>query len=153
MTNTSLSDLNTKTRRPHSVDFSEPILTDQSYAAACDINNIMAQYSKTGLLPETTTIPPRYVDNTVIPSLEQAFNIVNSAYDTFYDLPATIRKLMDNDPSQLENFISDANNRDLLLKHGILVAKESPETIQKSQDVTSEKHPKPPKPSKSEVSE
>lgn len=107
--------------RPYSVDFSEPQLTDQSYANACDINVIMAQYAKTGLLPQNSTIPPRYIDTTQVPTLEQAFSAVNSALEAFNDLPPTIRKLMDNDPSQLENFIADPNNADLLLKHGILI--------------------------------
>lgn len=114
--------------RPYSVDFSEPQLTDQSYANACDINVIMAQYAKTGLLPQNSTIHPRYIDTTQVPTLEQAFSAVNSALEAFNNLPPTIRKLMDNDPSQLENFIADPNNADLLLKHGILIQTKPPES-------------------------
>lgn len=73
--------------RPYSVDFSEPQLTDQSYANACDINVIMAQYAKTGLLPQNSTIPPRYIDTTQVPTLEQAFSAVNSVLEAFNDLP------------------------------------------------------------------
>lgn len=109
--------------RPVNHDFSEPQLTDQSYANACDINVIMAQYAKTGMLPQQTIVQPTYQDNTSIPSLMDSFNIVNQAYDQFMELPPTIRRLMDNNPANLENFISDESNTDILMKHGILVQK------------------------------
>lgn len=102
------------------IDCSSPLITDQSFKAACDINNIMKLYEKTGMLPQQNTIPPRFIDNTQIPSLEEAFNVVKRAYDSFNDLPPAVRKLMDNDPSQMENFISDHNNADLCVKYGLL---------------------------------
>lgn len=107
-------------RRDVSIDCSSPILTDQSFAKQCDINVIMAQYAKTGMLPQQTHTIPRYIDNTLIPNLEEAFSVVNAAVDMFYDLPPTIRKLMDNDPSQLEAFISNPSNRQLLIDEGLI---------------------------------
>jgi hypothetical protein len=90
----------------------------------CDINNIMANYAKTGMFSHTTTIEPTFVDNTLVPSLERAHELVNAARTAFYELPPTIRKLMDNDPKNLEKFIQDPDNRAILEKHGILVKKE-----------------------------
>lgn len=110
--------------RHHDYYSDEPSLTDQSDLATSDINYIMAQYAKTGLLPVSDKIQGAYLDNTELPSLEQAFEMVNQASELFMQLPATVRKAMDNDPSQLENFISDDNNRDFLVKHGVLVQKE-----------------------------
>lgn len=106
-------------RRRVQYNCSEPLITDQSGAKEADINNIMSQYTKHGMLPQTSNLG-EYLDNSNLPSLEQAYDIVRNATDAFLTLPPVIRKLMDNDPSQLENFISDANNRDLLVKHGIL---------------------------------
>lgn len=111
-------------RRDISIDCSEPKLTDQSFKNACDINVIMANYAKTGMLSHVTTLQPKYVDNTTIPSLEAAYDIVNAAEDAFYNLPPDIRKLMDNDPSQLENFIQNPDNTDILLKNGIIIQKQ-----------------------------
>ena len=113
----------TELRRDVSIDCSKPILTDQSFKNACDINNIMAQYAKTGLLPQGATQEPRYIDNTQIPTLEEAYRVVNQANQAFYDLPATIRRLLDNDPSQLENFVANPENREILEKHGLIVKK------------------------------
>lgn len=109
--------------RPVNHDFSEPQITDQSYTNACDINVIMAQYAKTGMLGHISVKTPTYQDNTIIPTLMDSFNIVNEAYDQFLQLPPTIRKLMDNNPANLEIFINNPENADILKKHGILVEK------------------------------
>lgn len=107
--------------RDHDYWSDEPSLTDQSDLQSSDINYIMKQYEKTGMLPINEKIQGIYQDNTDLPSLETAFNMVKSAQDAFESLPADVRKLMDNDPSQLENFIADPNNRDYLVKKGLLV--------------------------------
>lgn len=111
-------------RRDVSIDCSSPILTDQSFKNACDINTIMANYAKTGMLSHVSTLTPKYIDNTTIPNLERAYDIVNAAEELFFDLPANIRKLMDNDPSQLETFIANPENTDILIKHGVIIKKE-----------------------------
>lgn len=107
-------------RKDVSIDCSEPKITDQSYKKSCDINVIMAQYAKTGMLPCANTSVPRYIDNTTIPNLEQSFKIVNTAIDMFNELPPTIRKLMDNDPSKLESFVMDPKNKNLLIQEGLI---------------------------------
>lgn len=122
-------------RRRVSIDCSSPVLTDQSAKNQCDINVIMDNYSKTGMFSHLSQKEPHYIDNTQIPNLESAFEITKAATNAFYELPATIRKLMDNDPSKLETFISDPENADLLFKHGVLVKKPEPlkvETLPKS---------------------
>jgi len=113
-------------RRDVSIDCSSPILTDQSYKNACDINVIMANYAKTGLLPQMQNREPQYIDNTQIPNLMEAFEITQKATDLFYSLPADVRRLMDNDPAQLENFVNNPENADILLKNGVLVKREQP---------------------------
>lgn len=110
-------------RRSTTIDCSEPKITDQSYKSMCDINNIMANFAKTGMLSHTTTIQPTFVDNTLIPSLEHAHDIVKAATTAFYELPPTVRKLMDNNPQNLENFVQDPENSEILQKHGILIAR------------------------------
>lgn len=113
-------------RRDVSIDCSEPKLTDQSFKNACDINIIMANYAKTGMFGHVNTNEPRFIDNTTIPNLEQAFDIVTKAENLFYELPADVRKLMDNDPSKLEMFIQNPENAELLLKNGVIVERQQP---------------------------
>ena len=97
-------------------------LTDQSFKKACDINNIVKQFQKTGVLPPVTKTP-QYGDFSEVPTLETTFEVVNEARKTFMELPATIRKLIDNDPSKLETFIANADNKEICLKYGLLQEK------------------------------
>lgn len=115
----------------HSIDFSDAKdLTDQSFKKSCDINNIMKSYEKTGLLPEVNKALARYVDNTTAIPLELAYERINEAKALFHELPLAIRKQMDNDPTQLEAFLSNPDNHDQLLKHGLLTkADENNEVI------------------------
>lgn len=127
------------------IDCSHPKLTDQSFKKQCDINNIMLQYQKTGLLPNFQTKSPSFIDNTQIPDLNTAFELVNSAIDAFNQLPPDIRKLMDNNAANLESFISNEKNHDLLLKNGLIekpkvteketTLKDINETLKKHRDI------------------
>lgn len=111
-------------KRPETgIDCSEPILTDQSFSQSCDINVIMAQYQKTGLLPSFKEREPRYIDNTETPDLMQAFDIAHAALDHFNALPAEVRKAMENNPANLETFIADPTHQEFLVKHGVLEIK------------------------------
>lgn len=113
-------------RKRIQVDAERPVLTEQEHKNSCDINYIVAQFKKTGILPETTKIA-HYSDNTQIPTLEDAFRTVSEAQEAFLSLPANIRRLMDNDPSKMEDFLRNDENTDILLKYGIIEKKvESP---------------------------
>lgn len=111
------STLPRKTKRFHP-NRGEKTITDQSQKKQCDINNIVKQFQKTGRLPENTKVP-QYGDYSETPTLETAFKIAHNARDAFMALPSELRKLIDNDPSQLENFIADDDNLDLCYKYGL----------------------------------
>jgi len=119
-------------RRRTIIDCSEPKLTDQSHKNMCDINLIIAQYQKTGLFQHISKIQPQYKDNTTNPTLEASFNFVNQALNLFNQLPPTIRKLMDNNPANMDSFISNPENADILKKHGLLV--EKPQVLKPNTD-------------------
>jgi phage internal scaffolding protein len=107
-------------RRRSSINCSSPQIVDQSFKKMCDINNIMAQYAKTGMLPHFKQCNPRYIDTTELPNLMEAYDIVKHAQDQFYELPSAVRKAMDHNPANLEQFLSDPENTSFLLKHGVL---------------------------------
>lgn len=113
-------------RKRISLDLSHPQITDQSMAKATDINNIMSQYEKTGMLPQQNTKTPMFINCKDIPSYETSYNIIRSAKEAFSALPATIRKLMDNDPSKMESFIANPEHRDLCVKYGLFNKPEEP---------------------------
>lgn len=139
------STLERKTKRHHP-KLSDKKITDQSYKKSCDINNIMKMASKTGRLPENTKIP-QYGDFSETPTLETAFEVAHAAANAFMQLPAEVRKLIDNDPSKLENFVSNPENKDLCIKYGLMdkpepkktpVVDESQKTVQTKVEASTE---------------
>lgn len=97
-----------------SLDCSDlPSLTRQEFAAECDINNLMLQFEKTGILPTLNNGEPKYLDVSDVPDLMLAHAILNEATTSFMALPATIRRDFDNDPVK---FISFAENPDNIEK-------------------------------------
>lgn len=94
--------------------------TDQSFKKMCDINIIVSNAKKTGVLSHQRENIAQYIDNTQIPSLLDAQKLIRDAQESFMSLPSQIRKLMDHDPTKLVEFINDSENYDILCKHGIL---------------------------------
>ena len=116
----------------------EKSLTDQSEAGMCDINNIMKLYGKTGHLPQFKQKIAQYIDQTEIPNFTDAHNILQNAVEMFYELPSEIRQLMDHDPKNLESFIADPKNVDLLVQHGLLNKIEKAQESEQKQEVKKE---------------
>ncbi len=106
-------------RKSVSIDCSRPIMTDQSFGHSSNINTIVKRYQQTGLLPQTSK-QPQYLDISEVPSFEEAHATVKKSMELFNQLPSNIRKLIDNDPTKLESFISDPNNKNLLISEGLL---------------------------------
>lgn len=102
------------------LDCSKPILTDQSMKNSTDINAMMRQYQKTGIPPQLKQKVGDYRDNVGMPTLEEAHDQVEYAKNLFYELPAAIRRRMNNDPTKLPAFMQDTDNHELLVKHGLL---------------------------------
>jgi len=136
-----MKSLNYQTQRNRqSIDCSHPILTDQSSKNMCDINKIVAQYAKTGMLPQFQQKIPQYGDFSNLPTLAAAMEIVQEAKQQFMELPANIRKLMDNDPRKFETFLQDPTNHETLLKAGLIVQKPIPHTQHKVEGIPPETH-------------
>ena len=106
----------------------EPSLTQQHFKDETDINNILRQFSITGLLPEAP-LSPRYGDFTGIGDYHSALNAVIAAEDDFMALPAQLRARFENDPAQLIDFLSDENNRSEAEKLGLLEVSKAESTV------------------------
>lgn len=94
------------------VDFTNTIsLTRQEFADECDINNLMAQYEKTGIIPSNmNNNVPQFLDVSDVPDLMQANNILIEATAAFMALPATVRREFDNDAIKFVSFAQDPEN-------------------------------------------
>lgn len=83
-------------------------LTQQSHAKRANINNIMKEYGKTGLLP-IVKAKPVYGD-TPVGDYHAALNFIRQAEQQFMQLPAELRTEFDNDAGKFLDFINDDEN-------------------------------------------
>jgi hypothetical protein len=110
------------------VDFTGTVsMTRQEFADECDVNNVMAQYEKTGILPANMNgNVPQYLDVTGIPDFRASLDFLNEATTAFMALPAVVRKEFDNDPAKFIDYAQDENNLPQMRKWG-LAPEELPE--------------------------
>lgn len=99
-----------KIRKRVQITFTEPSLTQQSAAAEADINNIVARYQKTGILPEVAR-QGVFGDVSNIPDYQTALNIVQDAEAAFKALPSPLRARFNHNPGELLEFVANEQNR------------------------------------------
>lgn len=109
-----------------------PSLTRQEFADECDINNLMARYEKTGLIPtHLNPAEPRYLDVTDVPDLMLAHQVLQDATAAFMSLPALVRREFDNDPVKFINYAEDKTNLPKLREWGLAPPEPTPEPPQR----------------------
>lgn len=97
-----------------------PSLTRQEFAEECDINVLMAQFEKTGILPAAMNrTEPRYLDVSDVPDLASALTMLHDATNAFMSLPATTRREFDNDPVKFINFAENPENIEKMRSWGL----------------------------------
>jgi len=125
---------------------SEPSKTQQQFAAASDINNIMAKYKKTGEINFPRQNQGSYADLTQMKNYQQSLDTVIKAQEAFDTLPSDVRKKFQNNPAELLEFLGDPNNDEEAIKLGLKIQKQTApndETKTKKQNDDSAKTKKP----------
>lgn len=97
----------------------EPSLTRQEFSDECDINVIMAQYEKTGVINHQAPREPFYFDVTEVPDFRSAMDFMIDADKAFMSLPAKVRKEFDNDARNFVDFAIDPANLDKMREFGL----------------------------------
>ena len=101
-----------------------PTMTQQHFANEVDINQIMARYKQTGLLPQIDGY--EYGDFTNADyDYQTAMNFILQAQDAFESMPAQLRKRFNNDPAELLSFLSDQANLDEAVSLGLVQSRKS----------------------------
>lgn len=87
-------------------------LTKQEFKEQSDINNIVANFMKTGEISHVSNAAPHYGDFTYVTEnhYHEALTTITAAQARFADLPAKIRDRFGNDPVQLIRFMNDKKN-------------------------------------------
>lgn len=86
-----------------SIEFRDASRTQQSFRDDCDINKIVAKFSRNGeldaLLSARNDIEALYRDVSDLPDYKDALDVVSSVDDVFDSLPAKLRSHFHNDPA------------------------------------------------------
>jgi phage internal scaffolding protein len=106
-----------KTKRP-TLD-TGPGLTEQSHKKETDMNYILKDYVKTGLIKHAKENEGKY-DDIAMQDFQDAMFIVAQANSMFENLPGEIRKQFGNDPAHFLGFVQNPENKDAMEKMGIL---------------------------------
>jgi len=98
-------------RRPV-VDCSvEPDRAVQSEKRNCDINFIVGQYRKTGVMPHVAARMPSFADVSDVGDFRELVDRVEATKKWFGKLPAKVRAAFDNDPVALMDSINDPSQQ------------------------------------------
>lgn len=101
-----------------SIDTGSDTLVEQSHKDPCDINLIMKQYQRTGIINHLRDYGDSYESVDAI-TFHEAMNVVTNANMMFDALPSNLRKRFDNDPAQFLDFVNDEANYDEMVDLGL----------------------------------
>jgi len=90
-----------------------PSRTQQHLAQECDVNEIVARATRTGILGDPMAINQRlatFQDVADVGDLHTTINKINAANMAFLELPADLRARFSNDPAELLEFLKDPKN-------------------------------------------
>jgi phage internal scaffolding protein len=95
-------------------------ITKQSHKEECDINNILSQFKRTGIVRHITSRQALYLDLPSEMDLQTSLAIVKRAEHAFSELPSKVRDRFGNDPGRLLAALGDPTMADELRALGLL---------------------------------
>lgn len=115
-------------RRRVQIDFSQAeSMTKQSHKDECDINNILTQFKRTGIIQHITQQQPIYTDLPDNIDYQEALHIQQSASEAFATLPSAVRRYFENNPAKLLQALTDPAMTGTLQELGILAKPDDPQ--------------------------
>lgn len=108
---------------------SPPSMTQQSFVKECDINNIIKQFSQTGMITHISerAAEGAYVDLPESMDFQEALHTVEAARASFASLPSKVRDRFGNSPEAFLEFLHNPSNEDEARSLGLLNPKVAPQ--------------------------
>lgn len=102
--------------------FEEPSLAQEHFKDECDVNSIIARYTRTGVIPEhlTKSAEGVYGDFSEVGDFTDMQNKVLAANESFAALPSDVRRRFNENPAELIAFVRNKDNYDEAVKLGIV---------------------------------
>ena len=103
-------------------------MTEQLHMKACDVNNIVKRFERTGVMEHVQGRAPQYTDVSEVPDYHAALEVVKAVEEMFSSMPAVLRDKFDNDAGVYLEWINDPANRAEAVEMQLLPGVEQPET-------------------------
>jgi phage internal scaffolding protein len=103
--------------------------TKQSHKDECDINRVLRNYDKTGLLTHVNNASKNYGDFTQVNEYRESLDLVREANEAFSEIPAEIRKEFNNNPGEFFEFVTNPANNEKLVEMGLANRNDSNDPI------------------------
>lgn len=94
-------------------------LTEQSHKDQCDMNVILRDYQRTGMLKHAKEHEGKY-DDVSAQDFQEAMFLVANAKNMFQELPSSLRSRFQNDPAQFLSFAQNPASKAELESMGII---------------------------------
>lgn len=120
-------------------------MTKQSEMEACDIHNILKQYSQQGFeqLVRERAAQGQYMDLPADIDYQTSLNTVIAAQAAFAALPSQVRSRFQNDPGQFIEFLADPANQDEAIRLGLAQDTRTPEAPPQKVEIVNSAPPEP----------
>lgn len=112
--------------RPHGriqLDTGDKLITKQAHKDECDINRILRQFQKTGIITHVQNARPTFQDLPSDIDFQMSLHLIQEAEQAFSELPSRVRDHFNNDPAQFLASFDDPNQADKLREFGLLSSK------------------------------
>lgn len=96
------------------------MVTKQSHKDECDINRILKQFQRTGIITHVQNARPTYEDLPSDVDFQESLNTILTAEEAFSGLPSKVRAHFNNNPAELLAALNDPAQADQLRDFGIL---------------------------------
>lgn len=105
-----------------------PSMARQEFKDQCDINNILKQFKRTGIISHISAQQAQgaYEDLPDPIEYQDALNAVLVAQESFATLPSKVRTKFDNDPEKFLAFMSDPKNAEEIYDLGLATRPAAP---------------------------
>jgi phage internal scaffolding protein len=98
----------------------DPSLTQQQFKDESDINVIVDRFMKTGVMPDSVSMP-QYVDYEGVFDFQSAMNTIRAADENFMRMDAKVRSRFHNSPQEFLEFFANPDNVDEAVRLGLAV--------------------------------
>lgn len=107
----------------------DELVTKQAHKQECDINFILRQYQRTGIITHVQNARPTYEDLPDQHDYQDALNIQLEAQYAFDALPSKVRDHFMNDPGRFLAAFTDPAQQNYLRENGFLKGAEKPQAL------------------------